>query len=162
MLQITSTYPRIEVEIHWPRAEMQQKVSQIQIKTNGPKLEIDQLQCRNELGIGGFVHYSHQVRDGAYQRVIEAIGKMAAAGDEVVERAGHFKEEMILAEQAKRETAGIIPELTIRAAPRTRPQIRFDYGQEISWNQGGVNITHQVRPPEITWHLGGVKVDVRG
>ena len=162
MLQITSTYSRMDIEIHWPRAQMRQQVSQIQIEGSGPSMEIDQSQSRNELGNVDFVYYSHQVRNRAYQEAMEAIGKMAAAGDEVVQRAGHFREEMILADQAKRAMDERIPELNIRAAPSTRPQISFDYRQEISWNQGGVNITHQVRPPEITWTLGGVKVDVRG
>lgn len=162
MLQITSTYPRMNVEIYWPEAEMQQKVSQIQISTVGPELQIDQQQSRNELGIVDITYSRQQVRDAAYQKTMEAIANIAAQGDEVVQRAGHFKEEMIIADQAKRATAAKIPELTIRAAPRTRPQIRFNYRQEISWNQGGVNIEHQVRPPEITWKLGGVNVDVRG
>ena len=162
MLQITSTYPRMNVEIYWPVAEMQQQVSQIQISTVGPELQIDQQQSRNELGIVDITYSRQQVRDAAYQKTMEAIANIAALGDEVVQRAGHFKEEIILADQAKRATEAKIPELTIRAAPRTRPQIRFNYRQEISWNQGGVNIKHQVRPPEITWKLGGVNVDVRG
>lgn len=141
---------------------MDQQISQIQIQGSGPTIEIDQAQSQNELGNVDLVYYSHQVRDRAYQKTMEAIGKMAAAGDEVVQLAGHFREEMILAEQAKRAMGKQIPELNIRAAPSTRPQIRFDYRQEISWSQGGVNITHQLRPPEITWTLGGVKVDVRG
>ncbi|HKM43647.1 MAG TPA: DUF6470 family protein [Limnochordia bacterium] len=162
MLQITSTYPSFDLEIYWPRADIRQEVAKVQVETIGPEIKIDQLQSRNELGIGGFEFYSRQVRDGAYQKTIEAIGKMAAAGDEVVHRAGHFREEMILAEQAKRATMEQIPELNIRAAPTTRPKISFDYRQDINWSQGGVSITHQVRPPEITWTLGGVKVDVRG
>ena len=162
MLQITSTYPSFELEVYWPRAEIQQEVTEMQIQTTGPEIEIDQMQSRNELGFGGFGYYSRQVRDGAYQKTTEAIGRMVAAGDEVVQRAGHFREEMILAEQAKRATRERIPELNIRAAPSTRPKISFDYRQDINWSQGGVNITHQVRPPKITWSLGGVTVDVRG
>ena len=161
MLQITTTYPRFDLEIYWPRAEIRQEVSKVQVKTTGPEIKIDQLQSRNELGIGGFEFYSRQVRDGANQKAIEAIGKMAAAGDEVVQRAGHFREEMILAEQVRRAMLEEVPELNIRAAPTTRPKITFNYQQDIRWSQGGVNIAHQLRPPKITWHLGGVKVDVR-
>ncbi len=162
MLEITSTYPSFELETYWPRAEIRQEVGQMEIETIGPRMEIDQLQSRNELGIGGFEYYSHQVRDAALQKTIEAIGKMAAQGDEVVQRAGHFREEMVFADQARREMEAQIPELNIRAAPRTRPRIDFEYRQEINWSQGGVNITHQVRPPRIDWTLGGVQVDVRG
>jgi hypothetical protein len=162
MLQITSTYTTMDLEVYWPRAEIKQQVSKLQVETTGPRMEIDQLQSRNELGFGGYEYYSYQVRDKARQIAIESIGKMAAAGDEVVQRSGHFREEMIFADQAKREMREQIPELNIRAAPRTRPHIRFEYRQEINWNQGGVEITHQVRPPKITWTQGGVQVDVRG
>lgn len=162
MLEITTTYPSFELEYHWPRAEIKQQVSQIQITHSGPEIEIDQRQSSNELGIGNFGYYGRQVRARAYQKAVEAIGKISAAGDEVVMRAGHFREEMILADQAKRLMEEQIVELNIQAAPHTRPKIDFHYKQEISWNQGGVVITHQVRPPGITWNLGGVQVDVRG
>lgn len=162
MLRITTTYPKMELETHLPRAQMEQRVSRVQITTRGPEIEIDQLQSRNELGIGGFGYYSRMVRDGAYQKTIEAIGKIAANGDEVVARAGHFREEMILADQAKRAMDERIPELNIKAAPSTRPSINFHYTQDINWSQGGATIRHQVRPPTITWTLGEVTVDVRG
>lgn len=161
-MKITSTYSRFELEYHWPRAEIEQRVSQVQIKGSGPEIEIDQMQSRNELGIGGFKHYSYQVRDNAYQKVMEALAQIAAEGDEVMNRAGHFREEMIFADQAVRRMDAKIPELNIRAAPRTRPNINFHYTQELDWDQGGAIITHQVRPPDITWHPGGVKVDMRG
>ena len=162
MLQITTTYPSFQVEYHWPRAQIEQRVSEVQITSHGPELEIDQRQSRNELGIGGFEHFTYQIRDNAYHKVIESIGKMAAEGDEVMMRGGHFQEEMIFAEQAKRNMDEKIPELNIKAAPTNRPRIRFNYSQEINWNQGGIIINHQVRPPTITWNLGGVHVDVRG
>lgn len=162
MLQITSTYTRMELTTYWPKAEIEQKVAQVQLKTIGPEMEIDQLQCRNELGIGGFDYYSHKVFNNAYQKTLEAIGKMAADGDEVVQRAGHFREEMIFADQARRALDAKIPEINIGVAPSSRPKINFNYSQEMSWIQGGVNITHRIRPPEITWIPGGVKVDVRG
>lgn len=162
ILQITTTYPDFQVEYHWPRAQIDQRVSQVQITSHGPKLEIDQRQSRNELGIGGLENYSRQVRDQAYHKTLESITKMAQDGDEVMRRAGHFREEMVFADQAKRHMDGKIPELNIRAAPSTRPNINFHYVQEINWNPGGVTITHQVRPPTITWNLGGVHVDVRG
>lgn len=162
MLQITTTYPSFQVEYHWPRAQIEQRVSQVQIQSQGPEMEIDQLQSRNELGIGGFQHFSHKVRDQAKHKAIEAIGKMAAEGDEVMMRAGHFREEMIFAEQARRNMLEQVPELNIKSAPTTRPRIKFHYEQEINWDQGGVKITHQVRPPTITWKMGGVYVDVHG
>lgn len=162
MLQITTTYPSFQVEYYWPRAQIEQQVAQVQIVSDGPRLEIDQQQSRNELGNGGLENFSRQARDQALQKTLESITKMAQAGDEVMQRAGHFREEIIFADQAKREMDERIPELNIKAAPTTRPNINFHYTQEINWDPGGVTIIHQVRPPTITWNLGGVHVDVRG
>ena len=162
MLRITTVYPRFDLEYHWPRAEIQQQVTRVQIKTEGPVVEIDQRQCWAELGLPSPLGYSKQVRDEARLKTLEAIGKLAAEGDEVVERAGHFREEIIFADQAKRRMDERIPELNIQAVPTTPPKISFHYQLELDWSPGGVAITHDVRPPTITWHLGGVYVDVRG
>lgn len=51
MLRITTVYPRFDLEYHWPRAEIQQQVTRVQIKTEGPVVEIDQRQCWSELGL---------------------------------------------------------------------------------------------------------------
>lgn len=161
MLTIRTTYPSFKLESDQPRADIEQKVSQVQIKTSGPEVEIDQEQSRNELGLGGYRYLSQQVRESSYQKVLAGIARVAGEGDEVMNRAGMFREEMIFADQAKRRMDAQIPELNVQAAPRTRPRISFHYTQEITWDQGGAAITHYVRPPTITWNLGGVKVDVR-
>lgn len=162
MLTITTTYPSFDLEYYWPKAEITQKVSQVQIEGSGPSMEIDQVQSRNELGIGTYSYMARKIRDTSYNKVLEAITLMAQEGDEVVQRAGFFREEMIFADQAKRRLDAQIPELNITVAPRTRPTIKFHYQQEITWNQGGAIIKHQVHPPTITWEMGGVHVDVRG
>lgn len=162
MLRISTTYPRFEVDYHWPRAQIEQRVSQVQIETEGPRLEIDQRQSRAEVGMGGLEHFSRTVRDQAREKALTAIGETARDGDEVLARAGHFREEMIFADQARRKLEAQIPELNIKAVPVTRPKITFHYSQDLNWQRGGVTITHQVRPPTITWQLGGVTIDVRG
>lgn len=161
MLQITTVYPRFSVEYHWPRAEIKQQVSQVQIRTEGPIVQIDQRQCWADLGLPRLPGFSRQVRDEARQKTLEAIAKTAAEGDEVVDRAGHLREEIIFADQARRRMDERIPELNIRPAPTTRPQITFLYDLQLDWSRGGVEITHHIQPPTITWQLGGVYVDVR-
>lgn len=162
MLTISTTYPRFDLEYHWPKAQIEQRISQVQIKTTGPQMEIDQVQSRNELGIGTYSYLSHQIRDQAYQEVMSAIAQMSQEGDEVMNRAGLFKEEMIFADQAKRRLDARIPELNIKAAPQSRPKIRFHYKNEIHWNEGGTRINHEIRPPTMNWQMGEVKIDVRG
>lgn len=162
MLQIHTTYPGFELNYRWPTAEIRQQVTQLRIEASGPSMGIDQVQSRNELGMGTYSFVRDQIRDHAYNKVLEAITELAQEGDEVVERAGLFREEMIFAEQAKRRLDAQISELTIVAAPRTRPTIAFHYNQEITWDQGGAIITHHVQAPTITWQMGGVQVDVRG
>ncbi|HPT83792.1 MAG TPA: DUF6470 family protein [Limnochordia bacterium] len=162
MLQITTVYPRFSVEYYWPRAEIKQQLSQVQIRTSGPVVEIDQRECWADLGLPNLPDFSKQVRDQARSKTLEAIGKIAAEGDEVVERAGHWREEIVFADQARRRMDERIPELNIRPAPTARPKIDFHYELKLDWSRGGVEITHHIQPPVITWQLGGVYVDVRG
>ena len=162
MLSISTTYPYFELETYAPRAQIEQRVSQIQIETHGPSLEIDQRQSRNELGIGGYQYMSRQIREKSYHKVLASIAQMAQEGDEVVNRASHFREEMIFTDISRRRMDEKIPELNITSAPQTRPEIRFYYEQEIAWDQGGAFITHQIRPPTFTWYLGEVRVEYRG
>lgn len=162
MLKITTTYPEFQLKTHQPRAEIKQKIIQIQIEHEGPSLEIDQLQSRNELGIGGYDHLSKQIRDEGFQKTLAAIKQIAWEGDDVMNRAGHFREQMIFAEQAKMRMESEIPELNIRSAPTTRPRITFHYEQRIYWEPGAAEITHYLRDPEIIWELGNVQVDLRG
>lgn len=162
MLSVSTSYPSFELKTYLPRAQIEQRVGQFQMETSGPRIEIDQRQSRNELGIGGYEHMSRQIREKSYHKVLAGIAQMAQEGDEVMNRAGHFREEMIFSDLAKRRMDGKILELNIAVAPQTRPEIRFHYEQEIAWDQGGAFITHQIRPPELTWHLGDVKVEYLG
>lgn len=162
MLNIRTTYPRFDLEYHWPRMEIEHRVSQVQIERSGPTIEIDQLQSRNELGIGGYQYLSKKIREQGYQKVLAGIAKMAQEGDEVMNRAGHFREEMIFSDQAKRRMDEQMPELNVASAPSSRPKIRFHYEQEITWDQGGALIKHHIQPPTINWQLGEVKVEYVG
>lgn len=160
-LQITTVYPRFAVEYHWPRAEIRQEVTRVQVRTEGPVVEIDQRHCWADLGLAGPMDFAKQVRDEARFETVEAIGRIAAEGDEVVKRAGHFREEIIFADQARRRMDERIPELNVQAVPKAPPRIKFHYAMELDWSPGGAVIEHHVRPPTITWQLGGVYVDVR-
>ncbi|NMA60709.1 MAG: hypothetical protein GX956_02360 [Firmicutes bacterium] len=162
MFRITTTHSYFNLKTYPPRAHIEQRVGQFVMKTSGPRIEIDARQSRNELGIGGYQYMSRQIREKSYEKTMAAIAQMAQEGDEVVNRAGHFREEMIFTDISRRRMDEKIPELNITAAPQTRPEIRFYYEQEIAWDQGGAFITHQIRPPELTWHLGDVKVEYLG
>lgn len=162
MLQITTVYPKFNLETHFPQANIKQKVIRFDIKRSGPSIEIDSMQSRNELGIGGYDYLSKKIRNESYEKVLAAIKQIAWEGDDVVNRAGHFREEMIFADHAKMRIAAEIPELNIRSAPQTRPKIDFHFEQKIYWEPGGVEITHFIQDPEISWQLGYVQVDVRG
>lgn len=162
MFKITTTYTRFDLKTYPPRAHIEQRVGQFNFKTTGPQVEIDASQSRNELGIGGYQYMSKQIRQQGYEKTMQAIAQIAQEGNEVLDRAGHFREEMIFSDISKRRMDEKIPELNVTAAPRTRPKISFHYEQDIVWDQGGAFITHQIREPSFTWHLGEVKVEYRG
>lgn len=162
MFKITSTYTSFNLTTYPPQAQIEQRVGQFKFKTNGPRIEIDSRQSRNELGIGGYQYMSEQIRQKSYEKTLEAIGQIAQEGNEVMDRAGHFREEMIFSSISRRRMDEKIPELNVAAAPRTRPEIRFYYDQDIVWDQGGAFITHQIRPPDLNWEKGAVKVEYVG
>ena len=160
-LQITTVYPRFAVEYHWPRAEIRQEGTRGQGRTEGPVGEIDQRHRWADLVLDGPMDFAKQGRDEARFETVEAIGKIAAEGDEVAKRAGHNREDIIFADQARRSMDERIPELNVQAVPKAPPRIKFHYSMELDWSPGGAVFKHQVRPPSITWQFCGVFVDVR-
>lgn len=162
MFQITTVYPKFDLQTHFPRANIKQKITKFDIERSGPSIEIDSKQSRNELGIGGYDYLSKKIRDESFEKVLAAIKQIAWEGDDVVNRAGHFREEMIFADHAKMRMEAEIPELNIRSAPQTRPKIHFHFEQKIHWQPGGAEIIHFLQEPEIKWQLGYVQLDLRG
>lgn len=161
-LAISSTYPSATIKTFQPEVKIRQRITQVQIDRSGPLVEIDQSQCYGELGFGGHVELSSRIKERNYEKVLEGIGRLAWEGDQVMNRAGRFREEMIFSDLAKRRWDEKIPELNVRAAPSTRPKIQFHHEQSINWQPGGAEIEVAVRPPDIRWQMGEVIVDVRG
>lgn len=161
-LTIHTTYPSIKIKSYQPEAEIKQKITQVKIERSAPFVEIDQQQSHGELGFGSYAELNSKIREVSYQKALEGIARLAREGDEVMNRAGMFVEEMIFADLAKGQMEAEILELNVQAAPRTRPRIKFHHEQQISWEPGGAEIEFDVRPPDFTWQLGKVKVDVTG
>lgn len=161
-LTISTTYPIAKIKTHLPEAQIKQKIIQVKIDRNTPLVEIDQRQSYGELGLGGYAEFNTKIREKNFQEALAGIARLAQEGDEVMNRAGLFLEEMIFADLAKRRWAEDIPELNVQAAPRTRPTIKFHHEQSITWEPGGAEIEFYLRPPHIDWQLGKTKLDVTG
>ncbi len=161
-LIINTTYPSAEIKSHQPRAEITQRIAQVRIERKGPLVEIDQRESYGELGLGGYTELNAKIREKNYTQALEGIARIAREGDEVMNRAGLFLEEMIFSDLAKRRLEAQMPELNVQVAPRTRPTIKFHHEQRISWESGGAEIKFHVRPPDIVWRLGEVTLDVTG
>ena len=140
--------------------QIRQELPEVQIDTYGPEVAIDQDQAWAELGIGNNTHLGRQIREQAYERVLQAIQDMAQEGDQIMNNVGLFQEELVLPQIMKERMDADIPELNVDAAPKTRPKIRFNYDHDIQWRIGGVIIECELQPPLITWEKGEVRISI--
>jgi len=157
-LTINTILPRLHIHYFWPRMQIQQELPQVQIETYGPELEIDQEQAWAELGIGNNTYLGQQIRERAYERVLQGIQEMAQEGDRIMNSVGLFQEDLILPDIVKERMDREIPELNVDVVPKTKPKIRFDYGHDIQWRIGGVITECELRPPMITLEKGEVQI----
>lgn len=160
-LVMSSTYPSVQIKTNYPELNIRQVVSQVQIVSIGPILEINQKESYAEIGMGGQQDFNAKVREASYHKVLEGIGRWVREGDTVLNRAGLWQEVMVFADLARVQMAAEIPELNVQAVPRARPEIRFYHELKMNWAPGGAEIDVTVRPPDIRWQMGQVTIDVR-
>ena len=63
----------------------------MQIDTYGPEVAIDQDQSWAELGIGNNTYLGRQIREQAYERVLQAVQAMAQEGDQIMNSVDYFR-----------------------------------------------------------------------
>lgn len=162
MLTIETVYPSLQVQTYQPEIRIKQEFIQMEIEKSHPSLQIEQKQSLRELGLGDCAGLRQKIKEVSYQKILAGIAEYARDGDAVLNRAGGLREEMIFTDLLKEKRETELCELNVQASPRTRPKIEFRHEQKISWRGGGVKIAFQLRPPELTWKLGRVTVDIQG
>lgn len=145
-LRISQTHARIGVERSPGRLEIQtrramlefkQKHAKVNIKTEKPRVLIDQYACFAEAGLKNFRDLTRDMVQRAYQSVMEYTGKVAADGDTLaaIERGGNP-----IADIAERD-AYPQHEFGLDTIPRSRPKFTVEGSVKIEAdnNAGGVN-----------------------
>ena len=119
-LTIRTKYPQVLVDYQWPTAQIRQQVGSFEYEYHGPKIEIDQQDALNELGMGNLDHLVRTSAAAGRQAVVDGIARRAREGD-------RFAREMIrqdtAVQLAKEQMFDEIPEINVDVAPKSRPKL---------------------------------------
>lgn len=158
-LTIRTKYPQVLVDYQWPTAQIRQQVGSFEYEYHGPKIEIDQQDALNELGMGNLDHLVRTSAAAGRQAVVDGIARRVREGD-------RFAREMIrqdtAVQLAKEQMFDEIPEINVDVAPKSRPKITSFYELSIRWRSGGAAINFITYPPKIEWIKGSVEISLGG
>lgn len=154
-LEMSIRYPRHEIEHTWPKANITQQVTQVELQTSGPQIFVDQRIPMAEVGLGDYNHFSRQAAYKGKSTVLEGIRRVAQEGDRM---AAEMTTQNTIARIAKSKMLQQVPEINVDVSPKTAPEIEFHYDLNVNWREGEVKIDFDMAPPQIKWYLGQVDV----
>lgn len=161
-IQIHTTFPQLEINCVWPRLEINQQYPQIQIETHGPNITIDQEAAKADIGLANVQYFNDEIKTLSRAAILEGIKRYAQDGDRIVRSVGKMDMRKVLGQMVKERDRERIPEINIDVIPKTRPRLQFDYGIQIDWLPGWLDIQPIIQPPEIKWYLGQVEINTVG
>jgi hypothetical protein len=148
-LQIRQTYGRIKLETQPGRLEIRQPPAALKIEQHPAvqqirqlkgELNVDQSRAWDALGIGGHLKLMDHIYAGAKSVALEAIGRIAEAGDRLADISNPVDP---------------IPQL---AQARMIPF--FEFEPPVTPSYDNIDILYTAKQPEIQVQQGGVDVDV--
>ncbi len=158
-LTIRTKYPQVLVDYQWPTAQIRQQVGSFEYEYHGPKIEIDQQDALNELGMGNLDHLVRTSAAAGRQAAVDGIARRAREGD-------RFAREMIrqdtAVQLAKEQMFDEIPEINVDVAPKSRPKLLVSMNSAFRWRSGGAAINFITYPPKIEWIKGSVEISLGG
>jgi len=133
---------------------MKQTPARLEIKTEQPRVLIDQTQCFAEAGRKSLFELSLENTAISRQRILEAIGRLAQDGDLLMRIENGFDAIPTIAEQ------NAWPEIdyNLGLIPQSRPKIDVMGSLEINFIPGKVEINVQPQKPEIKYTPGAVEI----
>jgi len=161
-IQIHTTYPQLEINSVWPRLEINQEYPEVQIETQGPNITIDQDAAKAEIGLGDIRYFNDEIKALSRAAILEGIKRYAQDGDRIVRSVGKTDMRKVLGQIMKERDRARIPELNLDAIPKTPPRMQFEYGVQIDWLPGLLEIEPVMQPPEIKWYPGQVEISTVG
>lgn len=157
-LIISTNPPSCRIDYRLPISEIKQEVGYFEFRYHGPKIEIEQQDALNEIGLGNLDYLVKSDYTNAKHIVLESIAKTARDGD-------RFAAEMIsqdtAAQLAKEISYQEIPEINVDILPKTKPKVTMDYDLDIHWVEGQTQIDFHTYPPKIDWVKGSIDITVK-
>lgn len=157
-LIISTNYPSCRIYCRPPVSEIKQEVGHFEFKYQGPRIEIEQQDALNEIGLGNLDYLIKGIYTKAKYIVLESIAKYARDGDRF---AAEMTSQDTVAQLAKENSYQEIPELNVDILPKTKPKVILNYDVDIHWCEGRAQIDFHTYPPKIDWVKGSVDVTVK-
>ncbi len=156
LLEIRFSYPKVIIKNHLPEGRVETRDTELQIRTSGPTMEVDNRAAFEELGIITPARFSQENAASGREAATYCVLKYARLGDRY---AREMVSQATVAQEAKEEARDPLPELNVDLVPKSRPQITFHFEQEISWREGEIRIEFQIHPPNIQWQMGEIHIN---
>lgn len=165
-IRINQTWARIG---HWtenakqtieqPKADLsiEQISGRFDIKTELPKVLIDQTECFAEVGLKGPLRLIYDQGQRAQQIALEAIGQIASEGDQMMMSQAGGK---VIADISFTKFVPAPFDWNIAFLPQSRPKIEVTGSQNIQFEKGGAKIEAKANAPIIEATTGRVNYEM--
>lgn len=139
-IEVRSRKARVEISTNRPRFEMHRNLPRMQMDRRLPTLRVDRSAVDAALGVGPVLEAASQFYREAYQKGIQAIGKIAAEGTAMMhlENGGN-----VIVELAKQSM--LEDEVDVNTASLPQPDIYWDPGYiSINWTDASFQMEWDV------------------
>lgn len=144
-------------QMRWrqPQLKMKRTPVSVQLESHGPTLKLEQQAVWEEIGTGGIYHVIDESLAYSRERVLEAIGKIAAEGDflAAIENPDHTVAALADPYEEREFNVGVIP--------RSRPSAAIEYRVKIDWKMGKIDAEFEEGGYEIKYQPGYVRAYLR-
>lgn len=151
---INTTDAFLDIKSSMPVVKVSSRPPRVRINTHHVQVAIDQKQCFCEVGLKTPDVLARETAGKSRSEGLKAIAVIAQRGD-ILARVD--KNPNAIPELAKNAMRGK-RDYTIAALPKSRPEIRFSGGTDISWDMGEVDIRAVTSKPEFFATRAGVDV----
>ncbi|HQA58850.1 MAG TPA: DUF6470 family protein [Acetivibrio sp.] len=168
-IRITQTYAKIGIDTvaadlnmksHKPELEIHQNHARVKIRTELPRVEIDQYEAFASTGLKGPIDLTHEIAQRIYQQVIEQIGKIAEDGDTFAAIENGVDPIVSLAE----EDPDAEHVFDVDCIPKVRPRITVKGSQQIEAGREGEGVHNGVEysiiPGRVDYNFVPAQVNI--
>ncbi len=159
MAQLGIQTKNAQAKLHNEQAvvEIETTPAQLNMKTELPKIEIDQSQCFSESGLKGILELSNENSKNAVQLMYSSIGRIVEQGNQLT---NFYEGGNAIADQAYYNAYDQFDkEFNMVTMPQSRPKIAVREGSvNTNYSRGTLKLSPRLTKPELDYTPG--KVDI--